>query len=45
MKKIFPYLIKEFDSLEKGYNYQLNIYEIDYEKFYLINKIKNNFLL
>ena len=36
----FPYLIKEFDSLEKGYNYQLNIYKIDYEKFYLINKIK-----
>ena len=33
-------LLDTFDSLEKGYNYQLNIYKIDYEKFYLINKIK-----
>ena len=39
-KKDYPYLIKEFDSLEHGYNYQLNIYKIDYEKFYLINEIK-----
>ena len=39
-KKDYPYLIKEFDSLEHGYNYQLNIYKIDYEKFYLINQIK-----
>lgn len=32
----FPYLIKEFDSLEYGYKYQLNIYKIDYEKFDLM---------
>ena len=39
-KKDYPYLIKEFGSLEHGYNYQLNIYKIDYPKFHLINKIK-----
>ena len=32
----YLYLIKEFDSLEHGYNYQLNIYKIDYEKFKII---------
>ena len=37
----FPYLIKEFDSLEHGYKYQLKIYKIDYEKFDLMNKVKN----
>ena len=36
----FSYLIKEFDSLEHGYNYQLNIYRIDYDKFYLIDGVK-----
>jgi hypothetical protein len=34
----FPYLIKEFDSLEHGYKYPLKIYKIDYEKFDLVNK-------
>lgn len=33
----FPYLIKEFDSLEHDYKYNLKIYKIDYEKFELIN--------
>ena len=37
----FPYLIKEFDSLEYGYKYNLKIYKIDYEKFDLINKNYN----
>jgi len=32
----YLYLIKKFDSLEHGYNYQLNIYKIDYEKFKII---------
>ena len=36
----FSYLIKEFDSLEHGYNYQLSIYRIDYDKFYLIDGVK-----
>ena len=36
----FPYLIKDFDSLEHGYKYQLKIYKIDYEKFDLMNEIK-----
>jgi len=36
----FPYLIKEFDSLEYDYKYQLQIYKIDYEKFNLIDEIK-----
>ena len=36
----FPYLIKQFDSIEKGYNYQLNIYKIDYEKFDSTNEIE-----
>jgi len=36
----FPYLIKEFDSLEKGYKYRLKIYRIDYEKFNLINELR-----
>lgn len=29
----YPYLIKEFDSLEYGYTYHIKIYKIDYEKF------------
>ena len=29
----FPYLIKEFDSLEHGYEYNLKIYKIDYSEF------------
>jgi len=33
--KKFPYLIKEFDSLEHNYKYELKIYKIDYEKFHL----------
>ena len=36
----FPYLIKQFDSIEKEYNYQLNIYKIDYEKFDSTNEVK-----
>ena len=36
----FPYLIKEFDSLENGYKYRLKIYRIDYEKFNLINELR-----
>ena len=28
--KNYPYLIKEFDSLEQGYNYPLKVYKIDY---------------
>src|SRR3989304_560994 len=36
----FPYLIKEYDSLEKGYKYRLKIYRIDYEKFNLINELR-----
>ena len=36
--KKFPYLIKEFDSLEHNYKYELKIYKIDYEKFYLMNE-------
>ena len=33
----YPYLIKEFDSLKNGYNYELNIYKIDFEKLDLTN--------
>jgi hypothetical protein len=29
----FPYLIKEFDSLEHDYKYNLKLYKINYEKF------------
>ena len=36
----FPYLIKEFDSLEHNYKYELKIYKIDYEEFHLMNEIK-----
>ena len=39
-EKKFPYLIKEFDSAEYGYNYKLKIYKIDYEKFELIDEVK-----
>lgn len=36
----YPYLIKEFDSLDYGYKYHLKIYKIDYGKFdYTINKV------
>lgn len=35
----YPYLIKEFDSLEEGYTYyNVKIFKIDYEKFDLIFK-------
>ncbi len=33
----FPYLVKEFDSLEQGYQYRLNIYKIDYSKIDLMD--------
>ncbi|MEW6587888.1 MAG: glycosyltransferase family 39 protein [Thermoproteota archaeon] len=29
----YPYLIKIFDSKEHGYNYQVKIFKIDYDKF------------
>lgn len=29
----YPYLVKNFDSNEHGYNYQVKIFKIDYEKF------------
>ena len=29
----YPYLTKEFDSLDHGYKYHLKIYKIDYDKF------------
>jgi len=29
----FPYLIKEYDSAEHGFDYHLKIFRIDYEKF------------
>jgi len=29
----FPYLIKEYDSQDKDYQYHVKIYKIDYEKF------------
>jgi len=32
-EKKFPYLIKEYDSAEHGFNYHLKIFRIDYEKF------------
>jgi len=37
----FPYLIKEFDSLEHNYKYELRIYKINYEKFDLMNEMEN----
>lgn len=32
-KKNYPYLIKIFDSSNVGYNYKVQVYEIDYDKF------------
>ena len=32
-EKKYPYLIKEFDSINEGYSYHLKIFKIDYEKF------------
>ena len=29
----YPYLIKEFDSLEQGYSHHLKIFKIDFKKF------------
>ena len=29
----YPFAIKEFDSLESGFNYHMKIFKIDYEKF------------
>jgi len=37
-KEKYPYLTKEFDSLDNGYKYHLKIYKIDYDKFYSIIK-------
>ena len=33
-EKEFPYLIKEYDSLDKGLKHQVKIYKIDYDMFY-----------
>ncbi len=33
----YPYLVKNFDSKEHGYNYQVKIFKIDYEKFEALN--------
>lgn len=33
-EKEFPYLIKEYDSLDEGFKHQVKIYKIDYELFY-----------
>ena len=32
----YPFLIKEFDSKDFGFNYRLKIYKIDYDKFDLM---------
>ena len=34
----YPYLVKNFDSKEHGYNYQVKIFKIDYEKFKVPNQ-------
>jgi len=34
----YPYLIKEFDSKDHGYDYHLKIFRIDYEKFDMLKK-------
>ena len=31
-EKNFPYLIKEYDSKDRGLNYHVKIFKIDYEK-------------
>ena len=33
----YPYLIKKFDSNEKGFTYHVKVFEIDYKKFEQIN--------
>ena len=33
----YPYLIKKFDSNEKGFSYHVKVFEIDYKKFEEIN--------
>jgi len=37
----YPYLVKIYDSFERGYNYHVKIYEIDYSKFELGYNTKN----
>jgi len=32
-KEKYPYLIKEFDSKDHGYDYHLKIFRIDYDLF------------
>lgn len=32
-ENMYPFLIKEFDSLEYGYTYHVKVYRIEYEKF------------
>jgi len=34
----YPYLIKEYDSKDKGLDYHVKIFKIDYEKFRMINE-------
>jgi len=29
----YPYLVKEYDSLDHGFNFQIEMYKIDYIKF------------
>lgn len=34
----YPFLVKKYDSLENGFNFQIIMYEINYEKFKEIHK-------
>ena len=39
-EKKFPYLIKEYDSHDKGFQYHVKVFKIDFEKFLELS-IKN----
>jgi hypothetical protein len=34
----YPFLVKKYDSLEQGFNFQIIMYEINYKKFEEVNK-------
>ncbi len=36
-ESMYPFLIKEFDSVEYGYTYHVKVYRIDYEKLIKLN--------
>ncbi len=40
IKKKYLFLIKEFDSKDKGFEYSVQIYKIDFNKYFELETLK-----